>query len=86
MKGIFAFVPAGCSVAGPGSGNVSLTTATDTELKFTASAVGLYTLTVQYACAVGSTAQLKENCGSPLILRNLDSNVSPSTTYTFSIS
>jgi len=85
-NGNFDFVPSGCKVSDPNGADVPLSTSTPTQLAFDASAIGTYRLTVQYFRSDNSTAQLKENCGGTLILRALDSNVAPLTTYTFSIS
>jgi hypothetical protein len=84
-QGNFAFVPAGCSVTGPASTNVPLMVASASAFRFTAATTGLYILTVQYVSTPGSTAQLKENCGNPLILRRLGDSDGPRSTYTISV-
>jgi hypothetical protein len=86
IGGSFNFVPLGCGVADSTGKAVALTTATIGKLVFSAAAAGTYTLTVQYGCTPGSTAQLTDDCTGSAFSLPLNDTLNGFVQYTIQVS
>ena len=86
IVGSFNFVPLGCRVTDGSGKQITLTTATISQLAFPATTVGTYKFSVLYSCTSESTANLTEDCTGATFSLPLDDTLQGQIHYTIQVS